>query len=157
MGIEEGRNHLYVYAQNNPLAFIDPSGLWCYTVLNMPLYAIWSRDQFNWNDWGKWKLFNTYTEGGEFPIFWLNARCICSREKTGQKRTRTEMLWLKIEHCLDWCRENEFKYSFNWEEISDTGWKDAQKTEFKQVDAGSFMNESAAEFACEKKCQNLNR
>jgi RHS repeat-associated protein len=154
-GIEDGY-HLYVYARNNPIALIDPAGLWCYTVLDIPLYILKTENEVQRNDWGKWRYFDTYTEGGQYPVFWLNATCICARERFGIKRTIRKMSWFQWIHCIEGC-EDRFDTRLHWETISDTGQKATHENDFELIAGGSFMNKSSAIIACEKKCQNLNQ
>ena len=143
----------YVFSMNNPIIFGDPSGLACQLLLKMPVgYNI--KSNTNWNDWSKWSLRNTYTEGGEYPAFWLNATCICERKKTGTTVTTTEIKWYFLEVCHNNCGFEKNEY-YRWEPLR-VRQKAAFDTDTILLAGGLFMNETSANMACEKKCKSLN-
>jgi len=58
-GPRQGLNHLYVYARNNPLHYVDPSGLDvkdCYRPLNAPVLNLLAYHRYIWIDGAGWGL-----------------------------------------------------------------------------------------------------
>ena len=153
LGIGKGFNHLYVYARNSPIIYIDPEGLKCELALRLPIDFSYNSDT-NWNEWGKWSLRNTYTEGGQYPAFWINATCICERKRSGTTVTTMKIKWYYLEFCYNECDIWTKEYS-RWEDLTESE-KPAYDTDTKLLAGGSFMNKSSASMACERKCRNLN-
>ena len=145
--------HLYAYVKSSPIVYIDSAGLKCELVLKLPIDVSYNSDT-NWNEWGKWRLRSTYTEGGKFPIPWLNAICICERKRSGTKTSTIKIKWQYLEVCQNECDIWTPEYS-KWETLTEDA-EPVYDTDTRRLAAGSFMNESSASIDCEKKCRNLN-
>jgi len=90
--------NLYVYVLNNPLAFMDPVGLWC-----IRFGTDTEEREVSWQPWGPYKLYGI----AEFIGF---ASCLYKRTRLGSQYTKSRTRYL----CYDTCQGLHFEYG---------GWK----------------------------------
>ena len=108
-----------------------------------------------WNEWGKWYLDSTITEGGKYPAFWLTAQCICARNRSGMKKTSIKLKWIRLFMCVESSNcESFFKKTTHTDLVRERV-KTIGEVERKIVAAGIYMNETSAWIACNRKCQSL--
>jgi len=132
VGINGGIN-LYAYVSNNPINMSDALGLtggWTDpgTWQRGIMYGEPPSSYTVWGEWGDWQSGGAITEGGQYPVFWLNVICRCTRERCGEKVDTIINIRVPV--------------------------KDIEQ---KLVGGGQAMNQSSAAKICEKKCQELNQ
>ncbi len=154
IGLESGNINFYNYAAGNPINQFDPTGL-CTLVTKIPINFDYQSKE-KWNSWSRWTYedSNTYS-GGQFPVFWYNAKCRCVRNRTGTERTTIKILWEYIYLCEKPPCGYEFKSSKRWDYIYDNT-SDLQKSDRKEIDGGWVLNDVEAAWRCREKCDQLN-
>ncbi len=148
----------YEYVYQNPIRFLDSTGLECHHIYSIPVNYDYKNDT-QWSGWGKWELSDMSSMGMEGKAFWQVTTCVCKRTRKGVENKLLAVKWKKHYECFDVLSCNPFVTRWSYDTFEDTTYIDETKKVSKldtRIIKKLSMNNTSAHFKCEEACTKLN-